>query len=134
MKTKHLGSCHCGAVRFAVELDTDDGATRCNCSICHKTAVTSSVVKPAAFQLLEGEKYISSYPWRAKPNERFFCRNCGVHCYGQGHVEELGGDFISVNVNLLEGVDSNQLKIGYWDGRHDNWMAGLRPQPWPLWA
>jgi hypothetical protein len=57
---------------------------------------------------------------------------CGVHCFGRGHLVELGGDYVSVNLNCLDDVDPNQLSVVYWDGRHNNWIAGQRPAPWPI--
>lgn len=131
---RHTGSCHCGAVRFEVALDPNFQASRCNCSICTKTAVTGTIVKPHAFRLLAGEAELGRYDWRTEKTRRFFCKHCGVHCYGAGHLEELGGDFVSVNVNCIDDIDVDALQMVYWDGRHDNWMAGPRPSPWPRFA
>jgi hypothetical protein len=63
---------------------------------------------------------------------RYFCKICGVHCFGRGFLEMLGGDFVSVNFNTLDGVDVNQLELLHWDGRHNNWQAGARKTPWPV--
>lgn len=129
---RYTGSCHCGAVRFQVDLDLSQPVTRCNCSICAKVAQTGVIIKPAAFALLAGEADLSDYVWGSKIGTRRFCKHCGVHCFGAGHLEQLGGDYVSVNVNALDEVDVSKLTILYWDGRHDNWMAGTRPTPWPL--
>jgi len=131
---KHPGSCHCGDVRFEVDLDLAAGGTRCNCSICMKTASTNAIVKPNAFTLLSDEAKLSSYVWRSETAKRSFCKRCGVHCFGRGHLEQLGGDFVSVNLNCLDDADVNLLKVVHWDGRHDNWQAGPRPEPWPVQA
>lgn len=128
----HSGSCHCGAVRFEAELDLGAGATRCNCSVCMKVGSTNFTLKPSAFRLLAGAESISEYRVGASPNSRAFCKQCGVHVFGQGHVEQMGGAFVSVNVNTLDGVELSSLKIQYWDGRHNNWAAGMRPEPWPM--
>jgi hypothetical protein len=77
------------------------------------------------------------YPWlavhsRPLANSRSFCRLCGIHLYGQGYVEELGGAFCSININCLDDVDPSLLTIGYWDGRNNNWHSGMRSGPWPL--
>jgi len=129
---RYEGGCHCGAVRFAVTLDLTKPVTRCNCTICTKVAQTGGLTKPEAFELLAGEDSLSSYEWRTRQAKRYFCKHCGVHCYGAGHLDALGGDFVSICVNTLDDVDVGTLKLLYWDGRHDNWMAGPRDTPWPL--
>lgn len=129
---KFTGGCHCGAIRFEVTLDPTQPAGRCNCSACTKIGPTSRIVKPGAFRLLEGEQSASVYEWGAKVSRRYFCKHCGVHCYAYGHLEELGGDYVSVNVNTLDDVDPGQLQVLYMDGRHNNWEAGPRSTPWPI--
>jgi hypothetical protein len=128
---KHPGSCHCGAVRFEVEIDAS-AASRCNCSVCTKTGVLGSIVKPAALRVLSGEDSLSTYEWGARISKRFFCKHCGVQCFGRGHLAEVGGDYASINVNCLDDVELRDVKVTYWDGRHDNWQAGQRTTPWPM--
>jgi len=130
--TQYLGGCHCGAVRFAVDLDLSGGATRCNCSICTKTAATSVLTKPKALSLRSAEADLDAYAWGARTARRFFCKRCGIHCFGRGYLAEVGGDYVSVNLNALDDVDPSTLKVAYWDGRHDNWEAGPRDTPWPI--
>ncbi len=127
----HSGSCHCGAVRFEAELDLGAGASRCNCTICMKTGTTNVTLKPNAFRLLAGAEHLGEYRVGESPNHRAFCKRCGVQVFGKGDVPALGGAFVSVNVNCLDNVELSHLKVGYWDGRHNNWAAGMRPQPWP---
>ncbi len=129
--TKSQGSCHCGAVRFEVEVDTSKGGM-CNCSICAKVGAVGAIVKPAAFSLLAGEGSLGAYEWGAKISKRFFCSRCGVHCFARGHLAELGGDYVSVNLNCLDDFEPTASKITHWDGRHNNWEAGARDKPWPI--
>ena len=42
---------------------------------------------------------------RAGPPRRYFCKHCGIHCFGRGHLEVLGGDYVSINLNTLDDVD-----------------------------
>ena len=130
----YAGSCHCGAVQFRVTTDLDKGAGRCNCSICTKVAQLGGLVKPEAFQLLSSEENLSSYEWASRTSKRYFCKHCGVHCFGKGHLKEMGGDYVSVNFNTLDDYDPGETKVTYWDGRHDNWYAGTRSAPWPILA
>jgi hypothetical protein len=128
----HRGSCHCGDVTFEVELDASRG-TRCNCTICTKLGVTGAIVKPAAFRLKSDESKLASYSRHPEIASRFFCARCHVQCFGRGHLEVLGGDFVSINLNTLDDHDvGTATQVAYWDGRHDNWQAGMRPSPWPV--
>jgi hypothetical protein len=129
---KHAGSCHCGAVRFSVEADLSEGASRCNCTICTKVGAIGKIVKPNQFALLSGEPSLSAYEWGAKISRRFFCKQCGIHCFARGHLKELGGDYVSVNLSCLDEVDLLEVAVTHWDGRHNNWAAGCRSTPWPL--
>ena len=130
-KRKHSGSCHCQKVRFEIAVDATHGS-RCNCSICTKTAILGAIAKPEDLVVLAGESELGTYAWGAKIATRYFCKSCGVHCFGRGHLAELGGDYVSVNVNTLDDVDPNDVKVVHWDGRHDNWHAGPRDAPWPI--
>jgi hypothetical protein len=130
----YTGGCHCGAVRFEVMMDPGDPAGRCNCSICTKVGALGAIVVPDAFTLVKGEESLGVYEWGAKISRRSFCKRCGVHCFGRGHLAEVGGDYVSVNLNCLEGVELKDLPVVHWDGRHDNWTAGPRSTPWPVLA
>ncbi len=129
--TTHHGTCHCGAVAFEVtgELTT---ASRCNCTICTKTMWTGLNVKPDQFRLVRGEDELTGYAWGHKVSTRYFCKHCGIQCFGKGHLDVLGGDFVSVNLNALDDADAHALPLRHWDGRHNNWQAGPRPAPWPI--
>jgi hypothetical protein len=129
--SKHLGSCHCGVVRFAVEVDATKG-TRCNCTVCMKLGSTNAIVKPAAFTLLAGEASLGVYEWGGKIAKRYFCTTCGAHAFARGHLAQLGGDYVSVSLNCLDDIDVAEVAVGHWDGRHNNWQAGQRSTPWPI--
>jgi hypothetical protein len=131
---KHRGSCHCGAVRFEVEADLSEQASRCNCSVCAKLGITGKIVKPEAFALLSprDESELGVYEWGFRTSRRFFCKVCGIHAFARGNLPQLGGDYVSINVNCLDDVELGDLTVVHWDGRHNNWQAGPRPRPWPI--
>lgn len=126
MTTKtYQGSCHCGKVRFEADLDLAGGSGRCNCSICAKLRKWGVTVKPEAFRLLGGEEELSTYQFGTKAANHLFCRHCGVHAFGRGYIEIIGGAYYSVNVACLDGVDAAELAaipVRYMDGRHNNWF------------
>jgi hypothetical protein len=129
---RHLGICHCGAVRFAVALDLAQGASRCNCGLCTKISVTAAFAKPAAFTLLSDAAALGAYGWGGRGARRYFCKICGTHCFARGDLPELGGAYVSVNVNVLEDVDPATVPVRSWDGCHDSWEPAPRATPWPL--
>ncbi|EMJ87311.1 S-(hydroxymethyl)glutathione synthase [Leptospira kirschneri str. JB] len=123
---KYNGSCHCGKIRYELDLDLSKGTSKCNCSYCSKVRNWSSMVKPDAFRLITGENELGSYQFGTKSATHQFCKNCGVRILTKGHLEELGGAFISVSLATLDNVNLEELitsPLWYADGLHNNWRA-----------
>lgn len=122
---KYTGSCHCGKVRFIAEMDLSKGTGRCNCSICAKGRLWSVIVKPSAFNLVQGHGDLTTYRFNTKQTDHFFCKTCGIKPFIKGDIPEVGGAFVSISVSCLDNVEPEELAaapVGYSDGLHDNWM------------
>jgi hypothetical protein len=137
----YAGGCHCGSLRYSVQLDlTEPKATKCNCSICLKINILSLKVEPAPnFTLLspsstENEN-IGDYTHGGKSIHYYFCKICGVSCFSKGKYTLEGKDVQIFSTNAVtldpdQGIDYREFKIQYWDGKQDNWTAGLKDKPY----
>lgn len=124
LKTYH-GSCHCGAVKFEVDLDLTQSTYRCNCSICRRTRFWAAVAKPEGFRLLTGESELTQYRFNTMQNHHYFCKHCGVRAFGVGNATPIGKMY-GVNVGCLDDVSDEELSklaITYVDGHNDRWQS-----------
>jgi hypothetical protein len=121
--TKVTGGCHCGAVRYEVEIDLVSGVGKCNCSICRKTNYTGARAKAGTFKLLAGQESLSDYQFNSNSVHHYFCKTCGVRSFGHGNIPQIGGEFHTVNVNCLDDVDTSKLRVRYANGRDNQWWS-----------
>jgi hypothetical protein len=121
------GGCHCGRVRFRVRDDLSR-VTECNCSICAKKGFLHLIVPRDRFELLGGEKELTTYRFNTGVAEHLFCRTCGIHSF---YVPRSDPDKIDVNVRCLDlgAVDVASLPVKPFDGRH--WEQATQGRvPW----
>lgn len=124
----YKGSCHCGAVRFEVDVDLGKGTLKCNCSSCVKARSWLVFASPDRFRLIMGAASQAEYQWtppgRSGPSIQFhFCKICGIRTPARGDLEILGGVVHAIQIPLLDDVDPDELAsapIQYVDGRHDH--------------
>jgi hypothetical protein len=99
---RHGGKCHCGAVRFEVELsDGLNSARRCTCSFCRMRGAVAVSAKLNGLRVLEGAEVLTSYRFNTGSAEHFFCSRCGIYTHHQRRSNP--GEF-GVNVACLDGL------------------------------
>lgn len=111
------GSCHCGAVRFTVDLPDEIEVDRCNCSICTKAGNLHLIVPKARFHLLRGADALHCYRFNTRVARHYFCRHCGIKPY---YIPRSNPDGVSVTANCLD-RQPPVVRIVDFDGQ--NWEA-----------
>lgn len=111
---KHAGGCHCGAVRYEVELSLDS-VISCNCSICRKRGALLAFAPAEKFSLTSGEADLAEYQFNRKIIHHLFCSRCGVGSFSRGRGPD-GAEMVAVNVRCLDGVDLDTLTVRKFDG------------------
>ena len=109
------GGCHCGAVRFEVELEDSVSVHECNCSICGMLGYQHLIVPASRFHLLQGERQLTRYSFNTGVAKHFFCSRCGVKSF---YTPRSNPDGISVNLRCLA-EKPPEVIIEPFDGR--NW-------------
>lgn len=119
------GSCHCGAVKFQVEVEVKTiTAYRCNCSICTKKRYTEFYAKPQEFTLLQGQDNLSVYTFGTNVTQHKFCKTCGCAPFLTGDIPELGGPFVGVCINCIDDLTPEQMDsfpTHYFNGKDNDW-------------
>lgn len=131
MLKTHRGSCHCGAVRYEVDLRLEGRNARCDCTSCTKVSSMDAVAKAAAFRLFTPSERMAKYAI-TPVTTRYFCRTCGVHCFGRGNLPELGGEFVSINLDTVDDWDGARLEASYAYRSHEDWQFDSRDRAWPM--
>jgi len=118
VKSRIVGGCHCGAIRFEGTVHGAPELLDCNCSICARTGFLHLIVPHRNFKLSSGEKDLTSYRFGSGLAEHLFCRLCGVKSFYQPRSHPDGW---SINYNCLEeghGLKPTIVKFDGW-----NWEA-----------
>jgi hypothetical protein len=106
-ETRHEGSCHCGAVRFAIVTDFPE-LTTCDCSICRRKNALMVKVHESAFTLLAGEEQLGSYQFHTHTAVHHFCKVCGIYPF---HRKRVTPDYFGINVFCLEDFEPDGIPV-----------------------
>ena len=109
------GSCHCGAVKYTVEMEPVTSAMACNCSICRRAGTLLAFVSSTQFKLDQGQDELVSYKFNKGHIDHNFCKHCGIKSFASGKRPD-GTPMNAINVRCLDGVDVGKLDIKHFDG------------------
>src|SRR5207249_2630600 len=84
MLQSYEGGCHCGRVRFRIQVDLADTVIgECNCSICTKKGILHLPVLGERLEILSGADEMTTYTFGTGVAKHTFCRHCGIHAFYQ---------------------------------------------------
>jgi hypothetical protein len=111
--TRYEGGCHCGAVRFRVDVE-DHLALACNCSMCSKMGYLHVIVPPERFAILQGQEALTTYTFNTHVAKHMFCRVCGVHPFYRPRSHPNDWD---VNALCLDGDAAARFRVEPFEGK-----------------
>ena len=109
---------------YEADIDSDKVTNNCYCSICTNPALrrdqTGSVSAShwggrAQRLLVRFREWASSVLWR-----------CVVRAFGRGHIEQIAGDFVSIQLCTLDDPTPVELigaPVRYANGREHSWWT-----------
>lgn len=107
------GGCHCGAVRFTVELPDAIEVEDCNCSICRMSGNIHVIVPASRFSLLSGEDSLTDYTFNEGVAKHLFCKTCGVKSF---YIPRSNPDGVAVTWRCLDDWDTLLVTVCPFDG------------------
>lgn len=111
----YAGGCHCGKVRYQVELDLTKPVIACNCSMCGRAGTMLTFVPAQKFQLQSGEDSLTDYQFNKHVIHHLFCKTCGIKAFARGKGPD--GPTVAINTRCLDGVDLETLNVTKYDGK-----------------
>lgn len=110
------GGCHCGRVKFEIDIPHKIMVHQCNCSICRKSGYLHLIVAADRFRLLGGKDDLVDYRFHTGVARHLFCGHCGIKSF---YVPRSHPEAFSVNLNCVELPDGIDVTTEVFDGR--NW-------------
>ncbi|MBK8200028.1 MAG: GFA family protein [Acidobacteria bacterium] len=114
----HKGGCHCGAVRFEVELPNAFEAEDCNCSMCAMSGNIHVIVPANRFRIVQGADNLGTYTFNTGRAKHLFCKTCGIKSF---YIPRSNPDGIAVTWRCLDEWETFEVTVAPFDGQ--NWEA-----------
>ncbi|XP_070573318.1 centromere protein V-like [Ptychodera flava] len=118
---KHVGGCHCGAVRFEVMAPGVVEVYDCNCSVCVKKQNRHFIVPNSRFKILQGEDNLTCYTFNTHVAKHTFCKTCGVQSF---YSPRSNPDGKGIAIHCIDPGTVTGVSIVNVDGENwEEWMA-----------
>lgn len=119
--TTHQGGCHCGAVRWEVDLPDAFEVEDCNCSICAMSGNIHVIVPASRFRLLKGQDQLTEYTFNTGAAKHTFCKICGVKSF---YTPRSNPDGAAITYRCIDNWQDLNVTICRFDGVNWEQNAG----------
>jgi hypothetical protein len=112
------GSCHCGAVKFAVDTDSPiEKGLRCNCSICARKGalMSAQVFTEEDLKRDVEDDALGLYQFDSGVAKHYFCKKCGIYPF---HETVRAPGSYRINLGCIDELDVVNLPFDVFDGKH----------------
>ena len=107
MKKTYQGACHCGAVRFEVDMDLNHVRV-CDCSLCRKRGALNHRVAEGDLRVATSLADMTSYRWHTRTAVDYLCPTCGILPFRRPRTAP---SLWTVNVRCLDDVDLDAVPV-----------------------
>ncbi len=116
MSSPVVATCYCGDTKVTLPF-IPKTATQCNCSFCSRAGAIWAYFPSGSLKI---EAKNSRPTSEGKPNNHYFCGQCGMHTHGDtpDYGKNDGSRIDNVNLNMIDGFDWSQVKVEKVDGRN----------------
>lgn len=134
MTRELVGGCHCGAIRFALQLDDDTKLSprRCGCSFCRKHGGLYISAPGARLDIgIASDEAVSRYAFGHKTAEFLICKTCGVFPAVTCQID--GRLYAVLNANTLNPpieADDTDVPVADYESENVTDRLGRRRERW----
>jgi hypothetical protein len=124
------GSCHCGKIKYQVNIDLTKGSGKCDCTFCRKNSFWSYKAKAKNFQWLQGQETSTKYSSNPTIGDYIFCSTCGTMPFGITVKSEWTEVGATINLSTFDDISTeelNSMPITYIHDRTD-WSPITDPE------
>jgi len=108
MSEKKQAQCHCGTIKFTVELsDEFHTIRRCNCSFCRMRGAVAVSAPLSGIEIYEGKDKLTEYRFNTGQAVHYFCSVCGMYTF---HQRRSNPEQFGINVACIVGVSPFDFK------------------------
>jgi len=110
------GSCHCGAIRIAVE-SIPGYLIDCNCSICRRYGALWGLYQSEAIKFSGPLDQLTAYIWGKRSIRTLHCKVCGCVTHWEPITVDAGSKF-GINMRNFESDAIRRVAIRKFDGEN----------------